>query len=257
MFNGWVTRKPHTVIAICLLLTATRYSHGQGMKDYGNRLEGTNVHPNALEDFTLLAVHKTFAAFPRSTNLNVRFFLPKLDNNSLKSVFLEAVELQDSFHYFMKAKNPSWKDGTWNVFQQWPTKDVIDALGIQADNLGVLAGYRLGDSRTVYLPVDVYPSGLQLPVRAYTFYFITGQDLQSLDISVTNAAGQEVGLHKPPLRCNKTLNPACRLFSGGSTHAFDLDMSSLPQGEYHLKLLGHVPGTSTPTSLDIAVYHHP
>jgi hypothetical protein len=34
-------------------------------------------------------------------------------------------------------------------------------------------------------------------------------------------------------------------------------MSSLVEGEYHLKLTGHIPGNSTPTSLEIVVYHHP
>jgi hypothetical protein len=251
MYGRW------TIAIMFLAIGLVAYAQTQGMKDFGDRLEGTNVHRNALEDFTLVAVHRNFPPFVRNVNLNVRFFLPKLPGNPPKKVLVQAAELQDSFHYFMQTKDPTWKDGSWNIFAHWPTRDVIDQLGVQAENLGVLAQYRVDNQRPVYLPVDVYQSDGQTPRRAYTFQFITGQDLQSLELSVTNIAGTEVNLNKPTLKCNKSFNPNCKLYAAGSTQAFDLDMSSLVEGEYHLKLIGHVPGTSTPTSLEIALYHHP
>lgn len=228
------------------------------MKEFSNRREGTNIHLNALNDFTLIAIHRNFQPFPRNANLNVRFFLPQLHSDAGEKVFVEAVELQDSFHYFMQAKNsPPWKDGSWNTFGPWPTKDVIDPLGLEATNLGVLAGYQLGNARPVYLPVDVYSHDEQSAPHTYTFHFITGQDLQSLDLSLTDSAGKRLNVTLPQLKCSRSLNPNCRLYSAGSTLAFDLDMSSLPQAEYHLKLVGHVPRTSTTTAMDIALYHHP
>jgi len=157
----------------------------------------------------------------------------------------------------MRSKSAPSKEGTWNVFGQWPTKDVIDRLDIDAGNVGVLAEYRVGNKLPVCLPVDVYQDAKQPAKPAYTFHFITGQDLQSLDISVTNKAGAQVNLPKPKLMCNKSFNPNCKLYAAGSTQAFDLDMSRFPEGEYHLKLTGHVPGNSTPTSLEIVLYHHP
>jgi len=228
------------------------------MQNFENRVEGTNIHPNALQDFTLIAIHRDFQLFKQNAALRVRFFLPPVASNGDKKVFVEAVELQDSFHYFMQAKSSSaWKSGNWNVFGPWPTKDVIDQLGLLAENLGVLAGYRAGSDRPVYLPVDVYVNEGRPAVQTYTFLFMTGQDLQSLDVSVTNAAGVLMNVAKPQLKCKKTFNANCKLYAAGSAGAFPLDMSSLPAGEYHVKLMGHVPGSLTPTSLDILLYHHP
>lgn len=257
MQHAVATYGRRTIVILLLAISLVTYGQTQGMKDFGDRLEGTNVHRNALEDFTLLAVHRNLPHFVRNVNLNVRFFLPKLPGNPSKRVLVQAVELQDSFHYFMQTKDPNWKDDSWNVFAHWPTRDVIDKLGVQAENLGVLAQYRIDNQRPVYLPVDVYQSDAQTPKRAYTFQFVTGQDLQSLELFLTNAAGAEVRFNKPSLKCNKSFNPNCKLYAAGSTQAFDLDMSSLVEGEYRLKLIGHVPGTLTPTSLEIALYHHP
>lgn len=245
-------------IAIIMAVGAGIHAADQGMKEFSNRREGTNVHLNALNDFTLIAIHRSCQLFSRNANLNVHFFLPQLRGEAGKKVFVEAVELQDSFHYFMQAKSSvSWKDGSWNTFGPWPTKDVIDPLGLEATNVGVLAGYQIGNDRPVYLPVDVYPDNQQPIQHTYTFYLITGQDLQSLDLTLTDSAGKRVNLPLPQLKCNRSLNPNCRLYSAGSTLAFDLDMSSLPPAEYHLKLLGRVPRTSTPTAMEIALYHHP
>jgi hypothetical protein len=126
------------------------------MQNFENRVEGTNVHPHALQDFTLIAIHRDFERFKQNAELRVRFFLPPAVANADKKVFVEAVELQDSFHYFMQAKSSSaWKRGNWNVFGPWPTKDVIDPLGLLSENIGVLAAYRAGMD---HLPVDVYAS---------------------------------------------------------------------------------------------------
>lgn len=257
MFDPTSIRKCLIILGMFLAtgLSAT-YGQVQGMKTFGNRLEGTTVHPDALNDFTLVAVHRNFSSFPHNANLNVRFFLPRLPGNPSKDVVVEAVELQDSVHYLMRSKTATWRDGTWNTFGPWPTKDVIDSLDIESDNLGVLAKYQIANRLPVYLPVDVYQKDEQLRGGAYTFHFITGQELQALEISVTNRAGR-VNLRVPTLQCNKAFNPNCRKFAAGSTGAFDLDMSSLAEGEYHLKLTGHIPGNATPTSLEIVVYHHP
>ena len=58
------TRKGCILIGISLALVVTSYGQVQGMKDFPNRHEGTNVHPNALEDFVLVATHKNFKTIP-------------------------------------------------------------------------------------------------------------------------------------------------------------------------------------------------
>lgn len=249
-----VLRLRLALAGIFLAISVAAYSQTQGMTDFGNRREGRNVHLDALNDFTLIGIHKSFELFPRNANLNVRFFIPQ--SPAGKNIFVQAVELQDSLHYFMEAKNSGqWKDGSWNIFRPWPTKDVIDRLDLQARNMGVLAGYRTGNNRTVYLPVDVYQSEKPLAKTTYTVYFVTGQDLHSLEITVGNARGAPVKVQLPELKCK--FNANCILYAAGSTQSFDLDLSLLPEGEYHLNLVGHVPRTSTPTSLDLALYHHP
>ncbi len=246
-----------SALAIVILGAGTAICIAQGMKEFSNRREGTSVHLNALNDFTLIAIHKSFHAFPRNASLNVRFFLPALPAGD-KKIYVEAQELQDSFHYLMQSSGSfAWKKDDWNIFRPWPTSDVIDPLGIQPDNLGVLASYQIGNQERVYLPADVYSDPEQPSRHGYTFHIITGQDLQSVDLSLADSAGKRVNATLPELKCNKTLNPNCRLYSAGSTMAFDVDMSGLRQGEYHLQLTGHIPRTSAVTSLVIALYHHP
>jgi len=128
------------------------------MQAFDNRPEGTNVHSNALQDFTLIAIHRDSQLFKQNASLRVRFFLPPVASGPDKRVFVEAVELQDSFHYFMQAKSSSLrKDENWNIFGPWPTKDVIDRPGLQAENLSVLAGYRAGNDRLVEPPTTSTP----------------------------------------------------------------------------------------------------
>jgi hypothetical protein len=194
---------------------------------------------------------------------------------------VEAVELKDSSHYYMRSKDSfPWKPGAWNIFEQWPTSDVIDDLGLSSDNLGVLAQYETSSTRRVYLPADVYQADNELTGNPYKFHFITGQDLQSLDIQVFDAGGNDVTkaqpqqanqrnpgnqrapvrskatIAVPKLKCNTTLNPNCKKFAAGSTNSFDLDFSSMPEGEYNVKLVGHIPGNLTPRAFDIIIYHH-
>jgi hypothetical protein len=241
-----------------LLLSAAAVSMAQiqGMKAFENRMEGTNVHTNSLQDFTLVALHRSFAAFSPNATLHVRFFLPSVPPSSQREVFVEASELQDSFHYFMQAKNPrKWNYGKWNVFEPWPTKDVIDRLGLRYENIGVRAGYRNASGPPVYVPVDVYQSENQPVSSLYTFYFISGSDLQALDVSVTPSNGIPIKGLALQQKCNKSFNPSCRLYAAGSIHSFPLDMSKLPQGEYHVRLTGHVPGSLIPTSFNLVLYH--
>lgn len=257
MFQAPLSRV-RPVLPWLFLSVVAAYGQIQGMLSFDNRNEGTHVHPNASRDLTVIAIQRNFQLFPRHASLKVRFFLPALPANSGRKVSVLALERQDSFHYFMQSlPSIQWNDGAWNVFGPWPTKDVIDPLGLRAENIAVLALYKTDNGRTVYLPADVYQDEGQLQGHAYTFVYATDKDLQSVVVSVSNASGKAVNLPVPHLACNKNFNADCVLSAAGSTHTFDLNMSSLPQGEYHLKLLGHVPEDPTPVSQEIVFYHHP
>jgi hypothetical protein len=244
------------VFMVCSVAARTR-GQSNGMKDFGNRLEGTTIRKDALEDFTLVSIEGPVEPFATNANLNVRFYLPHSSDGGQRAVFVEAVELEDSFHYFMQAKGVHWKEGDWNVFKPWPTSSVIDRLGIRPDNLGVRAGYQIPGKPKVYVPATVRATDNDIPTRLYTFHFVTGRDLQSIDISVRNSAGNAINIHTPNLTCNRQLRVNCILFAAGTTQSFDLNMSSVPEGEYDIGLIGHIPRTSDTTSLDIFVYHHP
>ncbi len=237
------------VAGIFLSVSPGLHAQIQGMQTFENRKEGTNVHSNAAPDLILIAIHRNFENFSTNSNLHVRFFLPAVADVRTRKVFLEAVELQDSFHYFMEATNH------WNIFTPWPTKDVIDRLGLQPNNIGVLARYEVAGAQAVYLPVDVYQTDSNQKKGAYTFHFITASDLQTLDVSVTNERGVVNKAPKLQFSCNRNYNPNCRLYAAGSTQGFTLDMSALQPGEFHIKLLGHIPGDITPVSLDFVIYH--
>jgi len=247
-----------TVAAIFLSVSPGLYAQIQGMQTFENRKEGTNVHPNAAPDLTLIAIHRNFETFSTNSNLHVRFFLPPVADVRTGKVFLEAVELQDSFHYFMEATSQNrWKNNGWNIFEPWPTKDVIDKLGLQPTNIGVLARYEISGAPAVYLPVDVYQTNSQPKKGTYTLHFITASDLQTLEVSVTNEKGALSNAPKLQFSCNRKYNPNCKLYAAGSSQAFTLDMSGLRPGEFHIKLLGRIPGELTPISLDFVIYHQP
>jgi hypothetical protein len=228
-----------------------------GPKQFGNRVEGTRPVPTALAQFTPIALTRNAIQFHSNANLYVRFFVPQIPPAADQSIFLRASEREPSSNYFMAAKSAPWKPADWNVFGPWPTKDVIDVLGIDADNLAVLAGYRRDTSEEVYLPVDIYEDKSQLTQNTYTFHFVVGRPLQSLEIIVSNAAGKRVDAHTPTLKCNAAFNPNCKWCAAGSAQSITLDLSAFPAGEYHVQLIGHIPGSLESISEDFALYHHP
>jgi hypothetical protein len=241
------------------LFMAAATIHGQtgGAKQFANRVEGTRPVPTALAQFTPLALTRNTVHFHSNANLYVRFFVPPLPAELKQGVFLKAGEREPSSNYFMVAKSPPWKVSDWNVFGPWPTKDVIDLLGIDADNLAVLAGYQRDGSREVYLPVDIYEDSKQLTQHTYTFHFIAGRPLQSLEIFVSNSSGRRVDAHTPTMRCNTAFNPNCKWCAAGSAQSITFDLSTFPADEYHVQLIGHVPGVLESISEDFILYHHP
>jgi len=111
MLKPTVIRKDLAAVGVFPATVAASYSRIQ-MQEFPNRREGTTVHVDALEDFTLLAVHRNFESFPHTASLNVRFFLPKLPDSPNKEAVVEAVKLKDSVHSLMRSKNAPSKEGS-------------------------------------------------------------------------------------------------------------------------------------------------
>lgn len=228
----------------------------EGMRSFDNRLEGTAVEPHGDEDITLLGVHGGFEHFTQGSNLSVRFYLPKLvsqDKNALNRVFVEAREIVDTKHYSMRSKQLNWHEAEWNDFSPWPTKDVIDPLGLDPGNIAVLAGYRDTSRPPIYLPVYVL-AGASKPAKSpYTFYFETSWDLHSIEKFVTDPSGRTSHLTTEECR----IFPNCVLYSAASSHAFEVEMSAQPEGIYDIRLVGHVPNNSLKPTLHFLIYHYP
>jgi hypothetical protein len=225
------------------------------MKDFGNRIEGTTGRLHAREDLELIAIHRNFEQFARGANLQVRFYLPKPTVQTQKTsiarkVSIEALEIQDTIHYFMQSKQLNWEEGKWNSFSPWPTKDVIDPLGLDWSNIGVRATFRDGNEPPVYMPVDVVQSS-HLVKSSYTFYFRTSLDLHSLEKLLIGPSGQITRLETEECK----FSPTCVLYPATSSQAFDVDMTRLPAGVYTVRMIGHVPRTSVKPTLSVRMYH--
>jgi hypothetical protein len=232
-----------------------------GMHDFGNRLEGTQIHNNALDDLKLIAFHRRFVPFSPNAELGVRFFVPPSKKHQLTSISIEASELRDfQQHYFMQSKEDLvWKANAWNTFGPWPTRDVIDKLSISPANLGVLATYRREKSQPVYMPVDVYTKSAGLNTSSpsvYTFYILIGLELQSISVSVANKAGRQVTLHSQQLKfeCDTQSYPDCSQYAAGTTQAFDLDLTDLKDGVYDVMFTATLPFSTRKVSLDVPIY---
>ena len=224
----------------------------EGMKPFDNRVEGTAVELHGDEDITLLGVDRTFEHFPKNSSLQVQFYLPNIAASSV-NIFVEAREIVDTKHYLMQSKRTSWNAGSWNIFTPWPTKDVIDPLGLDPGNIAVLAGYRDGTHPTVYVPVDVTAQPSQPTERPYTFHFETAWDLHSLEKSITGPSGKTTILKTDECK----ISPSCVIYSAASSQAFEVDMSGFSEGIYSIHLVGHIPGNSLKPDLLIRIYHRP
>jgi hypothetical protein len=247
--DGWIP-------AAALLLAAVASAQVEGMYDFGNRFEGTAPHKNALEDFTLLAIHRGPVSYDRNVNLEVSFFAPQLGQQA-SAISVEALELQDSgLHYAMRSKPLNqWKPYQRNIFGPWPTRDVIDRLSLKPTNLGVLVSYNPPNSPPIYLPAAVSANATAASGSRYAVYYATGRDLQSLTVTVSTDTGKPVNLGLAPLKCETALNRNCKLYSGGSTQGFDVDLSSQPPGVYHLKFNGTIPRSTAVPAMEFAIYH--
>jgi hypothetical protein len=256
------------IAAALLSVNSARAVQVEGLHEFSNRKEGTSIQRDAAIAFSIVGIHRNFEPFPRNSQLMVRFFLPTLAQQVKKTVFIQASELRESTHYLMQSKDPSewkksdWKDNDWNLFGSWETNAVIDVLklpngenALDASNIGVIGAYHRPHEPLVYLPVDVYRTGDQLTKKTYTLWFVTGKKLDSLEVSVADAKGVDKN-KTTTLKCNKAIVPGCWLYDADTTQSIEVDLSSLPEGEYHLTLKGTVPGTKNRIVLPVWIYHH-
>jgi len=223
----------------------------EGLKDFVNRLEGTSYQQHGNEDLRLVSIQRSAEKFSRDSKLKVRFYLPTVSRETKYTVFVEAQEKQDFHRYFMQVKDQPWTQSSWNTFEPWPTRDIIDPLGIESGNLAVRAGYRLENHSSVMLPVDLYSKDL-VQSKTYTFYFVPSEDLHSLHVEALDSRDTRTVLTEK-MECGLFAN--CTLFPATATRSFELDMSTLKSGPYLIKLVGHVARSGRILTAAFTLYH--
>jgi hypothetical protein len=235
-------------VRFILSLIVLEGASAQEMKQFINRVEGTTIELHGDRDITLLGLHRKFESFSKNSNLAVRFYLPSMPSSRLTTVFVDAREIVDTHHYMMQSTQKSWMQGSWNTFNPWPTKDVIDRLNIATTNIAVVAGYR-DEKGLVYIPVDVSHAGVS--DQPYSLWYETSYDLQSLDEVIIDSSNHMVG--KKTEEC--TISPNCILFPAASSHAVSLDLTKQNEGIYTILLIGHTPRSSQPWRMQVRIYH--
>jgi len=114
MFQPTALRERLVVLGVFLATSVATCSTAK-VQDLGNRREGTSVHVDPLEDFTLLSGHRNFESSSHNSKPDVCLLLPKLPDNPKRDSVMEAVERQDSVHSLMQSKNAPSKEGSRNV----------------------------------------------------------------------------------------------------------------------------------------------
>ncbi|MFI5184336.1 MAG: hypothetical protein ACHQNV_08060 [Vicinamibacteria bacterium] len=210
-----------SVVAVLLLGVAISGEWTAG-NDRGNRYEGSVRVPVANPDLALLSFTGSFSPFHKEATLKVRFFLP-----DETAVFISAQELRDRKQYRMEAKPRPWKVGQWNEFAPWPTRDVIDVLGVSSENLGVVV--RLGESGQgsgEVAPALVYTTPPPPVVETYRFVFRPGLTLRGLRYTLYRLDGAAPAkLREMELKAQRTR---------GEPFPIDIDAKDLPPGRIRL-----------------------
>ena len=227
-------------------------SSTSGLKDFGNRIEGTAVQKDAAEDLRIVGLHRSFDAFSNNADLQVRFFLP--GEATPANVSVEAVERQDVRHYFMHSKQQDWTLHAWNIFAPWNSGDVIDKLNVRSSNIAVAARMSMPGSMPEFIPVDVSQAPASNRKNIYTFYLATAKDLHSLTVYVTDSGGHATKLRHSD-QC--TSFPDCAIYAAHTTQAVPLDFTYLNEGKYFVTFSASMPGSTDVLSITIPIYHKP
>lgn len=115
---------------------ADNASYGYHLRGDGSarRQEGTVRTPVSAK-FTLVSMTGFKLRYPQdhSAPLYLMFFLP-----STGAAYVRAAEIQPSKSYLMTVLQERWDAGEV-AFGPWPTGDVLVPLGIESDNLGIVA----------------------------------------------------------------------------------------------------------------------
>jgi len=191
-----MVRRTTLAASIALVFAPFNTAFAQ-LKDWGNRVEGTQFHPNGLRDYELLGFYAYREDFSLrdDVNLRLRFFVPEDE-----PVFVEARELTAYKQYAMRAKSGSISKvyGGWSEFPspnthtKWPVSDVLKPNGITSENLGVIVRLKTNAEYEEHIAPAMLFDERQPPQSAiaeYILYLKFAKTLRYMEYRVDGVGG--------------------------------------------------------------------
>lgn len=169
----------------------TQDAQWRARNDHGSRYEGVVDRPNARREYEVLGL---FAyrdlpeePYPSSDRLKLMYYVPQQDGVAAITVR----ELQRETQYLMEAKPDKVPSdaGKWDLYDDWPVRDVIVPQHVLLPNLGVLVRLKDDVPGGVFSPVMMYTGVAPTHVDHYTLQFVSHRKLKSVTCTVMTEKG--------------------------------------------------------------------
>lgn len=232
------------VVALALLFTPQPLvADDLVYRDRGNRIEGHRRVEVGAPAFEALSFVRAPArsSVPVRGVLDLSFFLLRPSR-----VRITARELAPIKQYQMVVKQVDWPAG-WNTFAPWETARVIEPLGVQLTNVGVLAQVEsdaLGPGEIVAVTFSRKSGAVDWPV--YEFQFRAKYDVETASYQVDR---NETGL----LLRSGALTDVI----GGAPASIRFDLSRAEEGVYRLTVDCVYRGRQGGPQRTFVFYHKP
>lgn len=151
-----------------------KYSERKG------RMEGLRKVPTDAFDLDLISfiAYRENFSLQSTKHLNIKFFLENNDN-----VYITAVNLtgEGRSNYQMKPLKTYYNSG-WQEFNSWPIGDVIKPLGINPNNIGIIAKKSFDRPGSgIIVPIILYENNYPEQQDKYTIHLLPKNTLSYIN----------------------------------------------------------------------------
>lgn len=194
-------------------------------KDRGNRNEGVKRFNVSVYDLELLSFigYLENVGVGKKVDLKIKFFM-----NEDTSLFITAKELMPQKSYLMKPSRTRWPKG-WQEFSSWPTGQVLNPLGINISQLGILGRLKNDNPGSGEVaPLIIYHSKPISQIKTYTLYLRPKENLSKVQYSLYRVGSQVPIIKKITLH---------NIYYGGMAFPIVVDLSNQQTGYYKLIII--------------------
>lgn len=152
----------------------------------GNRYEGVLELRASIKELELISFVAGIEDYSENDSLGVTFFL-----KDTLFAYIMARDIKGKKFYWMEAEEKRWVLG-WNKFWPWPVTEVLNKLGINYTNLGVLVRLEnkiYSDGRIT--PAIVFKQNSTTNIDKYDMFFLPGLPLKNIQLKVYEEFNQE------------------------------------------------------------------